>query len=212
MERLVLLGAGGHFKVVVDIIEKQFDIIGVTDADLAKHNSNYYGINVIGDDGILSRLYSEGVSNALVTLGSIGDSSVRKKLYFMARGMGFKMINVVSFDSIISKSVVMGTGNFISDRAIMHADTIIGNNVIINTGSIIEHDCVIEDHVHVSPGAMLAGGVKVGEGSHIGLGASIIQGVTVGRNCIVGAGAVVLNDIEDNSVCGGVPARVIRKL
>lgn len=211
MDRIVLLGAGGHFKVVVDMLEKQYDIAGVTDIDTTKYNSNFYGIKVIGNDDILKRIYDEGINKALVTMGSTGDYSIRKRLYDFARNNHFDMINAISCESVISKSVVMGNGNTILDKAIIHADSIIGNNVIINTGSIIEHDCIIKDHVHVSPGAVLAGGVIVGEGTHVGLSASIIQGIRIGRNCIIGAGSVVINDVEDNSVCVGVPSRVVRR-
>lgn len=212
MERVVLLGAGGHFKVVVDILEMQYDIAGVTDIDTNKHNLDYYGIRVIGNDDVLQRIYAEGINKALVTLGSIGDYSIRKRLFEFARDLGFEMINAISQDCIISKSVIIGTGNAVLDKAVIHADSIIGNNVIINTGSIIEHDCIIEDYVHVSPGTTLAGGVKIGEGTHIGLDASVIQGIRIGRNCIIGAGAVVINNVEDNSVCVGVPARVVKKV
>lgn len=207
MEKVVLLGAGGHCKAVIDILRDAFDIAGITDIDAKKHGTLFYGVPVPGDDSVLKRLYHDGVKNALVTLGSVGDSFVRKKLYEFATNSGFKMINAISPCSVVSRSVKMGSGNTVLDRAVIHADSIVGNNVIINTGSIIEHDCIIEDHVHISPGAILAGSVKVGEGTHIGLGACIIQGITIGRNCIIGAGAVVINDIEDNSVCAGVPAK-----
>jgi sugar O-acyltransferase (sialic acid O-acetyltransferase NeuD family) len=210
-EKLVLIGAGGHCKVVIDIANDIYHIYGITDISTEKHGSQFYGINVIGNDDKLRYIYQEGVNNALITLGSVGDSSIREKLFHYARNIGFKMINAISMKAIISESVTFGLGNVIMDGAIIHADCTIFDNTIINTGAIIEHDCKIESHAHISVGAKLGGGVEIGKGSHIGMGASIIQGITVGKNCIIGAGAVVIGHIPDNSTAVGVPARVVRK-
>lgn len=210
MERIILIGAGGHFKVVADIIKDQYDIIGVTDADPIKQDKDFYGIKVLGTDEILPDLLENGTVNAFITIGSVGDNTLRAELYLKAQILGFNMVNVISPQSIISDSVVIGRGNFVADGVIIHADSIIDNNVILNTGCIIEHDCKIKDHVHVSIGARIAGSVVIGESTYVGMGASIIQGIRIGKNCIIGAGAVVINDIQDNSVCVGVPAKVIK--
>jgi sugar O-acyltransferase (sialic acid O-acetyltransferase NeuD family) len=211
MDKVILLGAGGHCKAVIDILRNSCEIAGITDTDQYKHGKMFHGYQVLGDDSILKSLYSSGIKKALVTLGSVGDSSAREKLFYRAKKIGFEMFNAVSDNAVLSGSIKMGEGNIIMDGSIIHADTIIMNNTIINTGSIIEHDCVIEDHVHISPGACLGGGVRIMEGTHVGLGACVIQDITVGRNCIIGAGAVVINDIPGNCVAVGVPARVIRK-
>ncbi|MDK2800261.1 MAG: hypothetical protein PWQ70_1880 [Clostridiales bacterium] len=212
MNKLILLGAGGHCKVVIDVIKTFYDIVGITDIDRSKHGQEFYGIAVLGNDDILHEMFAKGVRKALVTLGSIGNSSIRKKLFEYAKDIGYDMINAVSNDTVISKSVRMGVGNIVMDGVIIHADAVIGNNTILNTSCIIEHDCMIEDHVHISPGAKLAGAVRIGEGTHIGLGANIIQNISIGKNCIIGAGAVVTKDIPDNCTAVGVPARVIKML
>lgn len=211
MEKVILLGAGGHCKVVMDLLKGRYDITGITDINAAKHGTLFYGVCVMGDDEILPSLYHKGLNTALVTLGSTGDNSVRKKLYDYAANIGFHMINAVSSNSIISSTVKLGNGNVIMDGVIIHSDAVVKDNVILNTGAIIEHDCMVESHAHICPGAKLAGGVKIGEGSYIGLGASIIQGISIGRNCIIGAGAVVIKDIPDNSVAVGVPAKIIKQ-
>ncbi|MCX8130712.1 MAG: acetyltransferase [Clostridia bacterium] len=211
MEKIILIGAGGHCKVVIEIIKEFYEIAGITDSDYSKHGSQYHGISVIGNDEKLRYIYNNGVNRALVTVGSTGNSMLRKKLYEYASCIGFDMVNSVSRSAIVSPSVRTGRGNVVMDGAIIHADSVLGNNTIINTASIIEHDCIIQDHVHISPGAKLAGGVIAGEGSHIGIGATVIQNVKIGKHCIVGAGAVVTGDIPDFSVCVGVPARIIRQ-
>lgn len=212
MEKLVLLGAGGHCKVILDMLCGTYEIAGVTDVDLSRKGSMFYGVPVLGQDEVLIKLFKNDIKNALVALGSTGNSSLRRKLYRYADSIGFKLINAISSTSVVSPSVKMGAGNCVMDKVVIHADTYIGNNNIFNTGCIIEHDCVIGSHTHVAPGAIIAGGVKVGTLTHIGAGAVIIQGRTIGRNSIVGAGAVVIDDIPDNSVCVGAPARVIKYL
>lgn len=212
MDNLILLGAGGHCKVVADIVKGQYNILGVTDIDSTKHGSFFYGMKVLGGDEILPEILKMGTVNAIVTVGSIGNPKARIRLYNYAVGLGFNMISSISRHAIVSDTVMMGKGNVVMEGVIIHGDTVIGNNTILNTACIIEHDCAIGDHVHISPGARVAGGVTIGEGSHIGLGANIIQGINIGKNCIIGSGATVIRDIPDNSVCVGVPARIIKQI
>lgn len=211
MEKVVFIGAGGHCKVIIDMMRDTLVIAGITDIDTKKQGTIFYGVPVLGNDSNLESLYHEGIKSALVTLGSIGDCSLRKKLYELAVGIGFRMINVISTHSVISPSISIGNGNVFMDGAIIHADVRIGDNCIINTGAIIEHDCVLGDHVHISPGACVAGGVRIGSGVHIGIGASIIQDVGIGDNSIIGAGSTVIRNIPANSVVAGVPAVEIRR-
>ncbi|QEK11318.1 acetyltransferase [Crassaminicella thermophila] len=210
MDKVILVGAGGHCKVVIDILRNDYEIVGLTDIDKTKHDKKFYGINVLGDDTLLKDLYKKGIKKALVTLGSVGDNLYREKLFNYVRHIGFDFINAISSRSIIADSVKLGIGNMIMEGTIINADTKIENNVIINTGTIIEHDCYIEKHVHISTGARLAGGVKVGEGSFIGIGSTVIQGVNIGKNVTIGAGTVIIQDIPDNVVVVGVPGKIIK--
>ncbi|MCT4605057.1 MAG: acetyltransferase [Marinisporobacter sp.] len=210
MQKLILIGAGGHSKVVIDIVKDQYELIGFTDIDENKHDKEFYGVKVLGDDTLLKDLYDQGVKNALITLGSTGDNSLRKKIFKQVQALGFTFINAISNTAMLSQSVKLGVGNMIINGVIINADTKIENNVIINTGAIIEHDCHIKSHVHICPGARLAGGVKVGEGSSIGMGSTIIQGIRIGRNVTIGAGSVVTKDMEDDSIVVGVPGKIIK--
>jgi FlaA1/EpsC-like NDP-sugar epimerase len=132
-DKVVLLGAGGHCKVVIDILGNSCEIAGITDIDPDKHGKIFHGYKVLGDDNILRSLYLSGIKKALVTLGSVGDSSARKKLFYCAKKNGFEMFNAISVNAILSDSVRIGEGNIIMDGSIIHADTIIENNIIINT-------------------------------------------------------------------------------
>lgn len=212
MDKIILIGAGGNSKVVIDMLKGKYHLVGITDIDKTKHGKLFYDVKVLGNDDILKALYAQGVMKALVTLGSIGESSIRKKLFDLAKAIGFEIVNAVSSNAIVSESVTMGCGNIIMDHAIIHADTSISNNTIVNTGAILEHDCIIGHHVHIAPGANIAGGVSIGEETHIGIGASVIQGINIGKNCMIGAGAVVVDDIPDKSLAVGIPAKIIKQL
>lgn len=211
-EKVVLIGGGGHCKVVIDAIKKQnkYDIVGITDKK--NMGSKILDVPVIGHDDILNQLLNKGVTNALITVGSVKNNIPRLNLYNELCKLGFDFVNVIHPKAIMGEEVVLGKGNVVLAGCIINSCAVIGNNCIINTGSIVEHDCVIGDHVHIAPGAKVAGGVKIGKASYIGLGANVIQGIKIGENCIIGAGAVVINDIPDNSLAVGIPAKVIKRI
>ncbi len=212
MDSILLVGGGGHAKAIIEIITmcKEYHIAGITDSKSDKKEKHISGVPIIGDDTNLQIYFQKSVKKAFITLGTIGDTKPKIRLYKMLKEIGFELINVIHPSAIITDSLKMGAGNAFMAGSIINTYTALGNNCIINTGSLIEHDCLIEDHVHIATGAKLAGNVKVKEGAHVGIGAIVKQGVTIGRQVIVGAGAVVLEDIPDNVVCAGIPARVIK--
>ena len=209
MKRLVGLGAGGHAKVIIDILLQrgEYQVCGVVDPRLESKGSAILGVQVLGGDEELPRLRREGVQYAFMGVASLSDTGTNRDVFERARALGFEMINVVHQHATVAPSVRMGCGNRVFAGAIVNPDTYIGDNVVINTGAIVEHDCRIEDHAQVAPGAQLAGNVQLGEGSIVGLGAAVIQGVSIGRFSMVGAGAVVVEDVPDNVTVVGVPAR-----
>ena len=209
---IVLVGGGGHCKVVISIVKKldTFNITGISDL---KENlgKKVLGIETRYTDDELEDLHDKGIKYAFVTLGSVGDPDRRIRLFEMLKRIGFQLPVIISRDSIVDKTVEIDEGTVIMPGAIINAGTKIGKNCIVNSGAIIDHDCTIGDHVHVAPGVTVSGSVKIGTGSHIGTGASVIQGINIGRNVLIGAGSVVTNDVEDNSRVMGVPARRISK-
>ena len=211
--QVIGLGAGGHAKVVIEILQLigGYEFVGMLDPKEELWNSDILGVTVLGNDELLPELYNQGVRNAFVGLASVADTRPRRRLYEKVCQQGFQIVADIHPQAIISPSVEIGCGSTIMAGAVINAAARLGDNVIVNTGAIIEHDCIIGDHVHIAIGARLASNVHVGEGTHIGLGASIRQYIRIGRNAIVGAGAVVVDDVPDNVRVMGVPARVLEK-
>jgi len=211
--RLVGLGAAGHAKVIIEILQlrDEYDLIGLLDPDPALIGGRFCGIKVLGDDGLLVDLYQQGVSNAFIGVGSVGDPTIRKGLFRKLKDLGFELVSAIHPKAIVSSSARLGEGPIVMANAVVNAAAAIGDNVIINTGAIVEHDCIVGNHAHIATGARLAGGVVIGEEAHIGVGASVKQGVRVGRSSIVGAGAVVIDDVPDRVTMVGVPAKVLTK-
>lgn len=211
MEELILIGAGGHAKAVLEILKLMdtYRVIGLIDKDSKKIGRQIFGIPIIGSDECLSDFYNEGIKHALIAVGSTGDNRIRRNLYNTAKSIGFSMVNAFHPKALISQYSNFGNGNVVMAGSVIGPDTEIGNNVIINTAAVVEHDCKIGDHVHIAPGSKIAGGVEIGDESFVGIGAVIIQGIKIGKNALIGAGAVIINDVPDNAVVVGVPGRII---
>jgi len=208
--KIVLIGGGGHCKVVISILKKldNFEISGIVDN--YKAGSLISGIKIIGTDDDLKNIYKNGICYALITVGSIKDNIKRYRLFNMAKEIGYNFPVIISPEAIVDKSVKIGEGTVIMLGSIINIDSSIGKNCIINTGAIIEHDCKIGDYCHITPGVHISGAVNIGELSFIGIGATIIQGINIGRNVTIGAGSVVIKDIPDNVIALGNPAKIIK--
>jgi UDP-perosamine 4-acetyltransferase len=207
--RAVGIGAGGHAKVVLESLQsrKDVEVVGLLDADREMEGREVLGVPVLGGDELLAKLFSDGVHDAFVGVGGVGDNGPRRKVFELLQKRGFNVLSVVHASSFLSPSASIGEGSCLCPGSIVAAGAKIGRNVIVNSGAVVEHDCEVHDHVHIASGAVLAGGVVVGEGSHIGAGASVRQGVRIGRDALVAMGAAVIKDVPDGGAVGGVPAR-----
>lgn len=199
MKDIILIGLGGHAKSVVDSIEgqNQYKIIGFLDSP-EKYGDRYKDYSVIGSDEDMQKYYSQGVKYAFVTVGFLGKSQIRNKLYLQMKRIGYEFPVIIDLSSVIASDVSINKGTFVGKNAIVNSDSTIGKMCIINSNSTIEHDCLVKDYSHISVNTVLCGNVSVGEGTFIGASATVLQGLKIGNNVIVGAGVIVTKNIDDN--------------
>jgi UDP-perosamine 4-acetyltransferase len=207
MEKLIVLGAGGHARSVLDILlqNDDFDLVGC----INPVPGEVLGQPVIGNDDQLGVLYSNGIRKIFV---AIGDNRLRKELFHKVLSLGFEPVNIISRYAMISQRVNLGRGICVMAGAVLNVNTVIGDNCIINTRCSIDHDCSIGQSSHIAPGVTLSGSVQAGEGVHIGTGSAVIDGITIGAWSYIGSGAAVVKDIPAGVLAYGVPARIIRNL
>jgi sugar O-acyltransferase (sialic acid O-acetyltransferase NeuD family) len=208
--KIVVVGGGGHAKVLISILRKlgTFDLVGYTDVE---DRGTIFGVPFLGTDDILKELRSQHASlSGFIGLGAVRVTDKRKQLWNRLIREGFDLPAVVSADAVVNEDVSIGEGTVVLDGAVINSGSRIGRNCVINTNCTVEHDCEIADHAHVASGATLGGGVKVGENSMVGAGATVIQCVSICPDCMVGAGAVVIKDISEPGVYVGNPARKLR--
>ncbi|MGQ0666549.1 MAG: acetyltransferase [Nitrospiraceae bacterium] len=208
-KRIVVFGAGGHAKVVLDVLERMgvYEIVGLLDDNAELLGTVRGRYSVLGGREQFTALQNKGVDAIIIALG---DNYHRKVVYEEAKRMGLTLCSAVDPSAQIGGGVVVGPGCLLVAGTVVNVEAEIGDNVVVNTGATVDHDCRIGAHVHLSPGVHLAGRVLVGEVTHIGIGAVVLPNVSVGKNCIVGAGAVVREDLPDGVVAVGNPARIIR--
>lgn len=207
MTKIVIIGAGGHGKVLADALMAGGKAVhGFLDNDSGLHGGHVLGLKVLGNDDAAEPgwLLVNGV-------GTVGRSDGRMVIDQLFVARGFRFLTVVHPGAIVAREVSLGEGCQIMAGAVLQPDVVLGRGVIVNTRASVDHDCHLADFVHVAPGATLSGGVQVGEGSHIGTGAVVIEGIRVGKGCVVAAGAVVIDDVPDGALVAGVPAKVKRR-
>lgn len=200
--KLLIIGASGHGKVVADIAIKMNKWNSIAFLDDDKSIKSSMGIEIIGT--------SEEVFTHLddyeITVG-IGNNVTRQKIHEMLETLGASIPVLIHPNAVIGSQVDIGIGTVVMAGAIVNCCTKIGKGCIINTGSTIDHDNCIEDFVHISPGSHLAGTVKVGQGSWLGIGSVVSNNISITNGCKVGAGSVVVKDISEPGVYVGVPVR-----
>lgn len=200
---LVVLGAGGHAKVVIDAARcAGWHLAGVLDDDPAKQGGAFFGVAVLGDCGGWRAL---DLAPAYVV--AIGSNDARARLQCKLEADGRRIATVRHPFTALAQGTLVGGGTVLMAGAVVNPDTVLGRGVIINTGATVDHDCRVADWVHIAPGSTLCGGVQVGAGTLIGVGARVLPGVRIGRGCMVAGGAVVHRDLPDSARVAGVPAR-----
>lgn len=207
--RIIVLGAGGHAKVLIDsLLASSAVIAGIVDPDPALAGTTILGVPVLGGDDVFGEFPPSEV-RLVNGLGSVGLPVKRQQLFERFKELGHSFASVVHPSAVVAPDVEIGEGAQIMAGVVIQPGCRIGANVIINTRASVDHDCVIGDHVHIAPGVTLSGGVVIGKDAHIGTGATLIQGVTIGYGSIIGAGSVVIKDVPTGVTVVGVPGRVM---
>lgn len=200
---VVVLGAGGHAKVVVSLLRScGYEVAGLYDDRSEVWGTRVLGAEVVGAIGLLKEHRGPGVI-------AIGNGRVRKAL---ANALPLEWLTVVHPTAWVDPAVSMGAGTVICAGAVIQPDVRIGAHTIINTGATVDHDCVLGDFVHIAPGAHLTGNIRIGDGVLVGAGAVAIPGLTIGSWTTVGGGATVVRDLPPEVIAIGNPARILRPL
>jgi len=197
---ILMLGAGGHAIVLMDIILSQgSEVIGVVCPTIEEERKAFFsGEHFSSDDDVFT---FDPESILLVNgIGSLpNDNGVRERLYNRFVSKGYKFATVISHNAIVSPSVKLGEGVQLMHGVIVQPGSYIGCNTIVNTGALVDHDCQVGEHNHLAPNVTFSGHVTTGKKVHVGTGASVIQNISIGDNTIVGAGSVVTRNISENS-------------
>lgn len=216
-KKILLIGTGGHCHSVLDTLLRSaaYDQIGVVVRDqeglIEIQNDPLLKEYTVGTDDDLKDLKNSGWEEAFITVGSVGATKQRRRIYRMLKEIGFFIPVIADPSAMIAVNANAEEGCFIGKLAIVNAGARIGANSIINSAAVVEHDCTIGAFSHISPGAVLCGEVCVGDDTHIGAGTTVIQQVHIGNNTLIGAGSTVIKDIGDNMLAYGNPCRAAEK-
>lgn len=172
MEKIVLIGYGGHAKSIADCIERQgkYCIAGYTEVE--DKNCKY---QYLGTDDSLAKIFSDGIRNAFICVGYLGRGEIREDIFNKIKQIGFSIPIIIDPSAIISKSAYIDEGTFVAKGCIINSEVYIGKCCIINTGAIIEHESVVGDFAHISVGTIICGQVVVGKGAFVGANSTVIQ-------------------------------------
>lgn len=209
MEKIIVIGGGGHSKVLISIIKKSllFEIVGYVDFN---DQDSILGANYLGDDSRLKEILSQGITNAAIGVGQVSVTQKKFEIVNKIKEIGFNFPIIISKDAIVNEDVIIEEGAQIFDGVVINSGTRIGKFSIINTKSTVEHDCKIGDFCHIATSAVLSGGVEVGDFTMFGSNSVVVQYKKITDNCMIGSGTVVTKDINEKGVYVGNPARKIK--
>lgn len=210
---MLLIGGGGHCKSVLDTLLdlNEYAEIGIVDK---KENIGSIIMNtlVVGCDEDLPLLIRAGYKYASISVGSVGDPSLRIRLYNIVAEIGYEIPFIIDKSAKVSKYAKIDQGVFIGKHCVVNAGAVVKKGAILNTGSIIEHDCQVGAFAHIAPGAVMGGEVVIGENTHVGANTTIKQHVQIGANSIIGMGSVVTEDIGNSILAYGNPCKEVKRL
>jgi len=206
----LIIGAGGHGKVVLDILRsaEHYRPVGFIDADPKLTGTIVCGMPVLGAIHLLNRLIAQHHIGAAII--AIGDNRARASYARAVDEARIPLINAIHKSAVVSTTAKLGRNVVVAANAVICTEAKVGDFSIVNTSATVDHECELGTAVHICPGAHLAGRVRVDADAFIGMGANIIQCLKIGSGAVIGAGAVVLADVPALSTAVGVPARVVK--
>jgi sugar O-acyltransferase (sialic acid O-acetyltransferase NeuD family) len=209
MREIVVIGGGGHAKVLISVLKKAgFAVEGYTDKE---DHGVILGVPYLGNDGILRDIVRNTPAlHAIIGIGKVDASPQRLSLQNEIGALGFDFPAICSPHAIVNEAVSLGAGTAVLDGVVVNSGTGIGRACILNTCSTVEHDCLIGENVHIAPGVTLSGGVTIGDNCMIGTGANVIQSISICAGCLIGAGSTVVKNISVPGTYAGNPAKKIR--
>jgi sugar O-acyltransferase (sialic acid O-acetyltransferase NeuD family) len=196
---LLLVGAGGHARACIDVIEaaEVFKIAGLV-GKAEEIGAVHAGYPVIATDAELPKLVSS-CHYALIVVGQLLSPDARIRLYRQLRMLGYELPSIISPLAYVSRHATLGPGTIVMHGSVVNAGATVGANCIVNTSAVIEHDVMVGDHCHISTGVILNGGVCVGKGSFVGSRCVVREGVVLGQRCVVGVGLSVRHNLSDRT-------------
>ena len=199
MPNIILIGAGGHARSCIDVLELEGShrIIGLLDNCAKKTGEEVLGHPVLGSDEILKTVRNTA-THFLVCIGQLRDVKPRVRVFNYAKELGYEGAILISPTALVSASATIGDGTIVMHGATVNAGAVIGKNCIVNTHAIIEHDVEVEDHCHISTGVILNGGVQIGARSFIGSGSTLSNNIIVGKDCFIPLGTRVVSHVDSN--------------
>lgn len=206
--KLVIIGAGGHGRVVADCAEQAgnyTDIIFLDDSIAERKQNAHWPIVDTVDNWLNYRQDAEFIV-------ALGNNAIRESIQQQLQAAGVNIATIVHPTAAISKHCQLGKGVVVFANAVVNIASSIADGCIINTGATIDHDCHIGPYCHLSPGVNIAGGVRVERMSWLGIGSSVIEGITIAENSQMGAGAVITQNTKSGFLYLGVPAKAIHAL
>ena len=201
-EKVIIIGAGGHAKVVADIVRKNEDIVSGFLDDAYENEKEFYGSKIYGRVNKYE-LFKENCCFII----AIGNNKIRERI---SKELKCRWYTGIHPTAVVSKSATIGEGTVVMPNAVINADAIIGKHSIINSGAIIEHDCKVGDYTHIAPKGLVCGVTNIGEKTFLGAGGTVINVIDVSDETTIGAGSVVVKNIKEKGTYVGVPCKKIK--
>lgn len=204
----IIIGAGGHSRVVYDILryDQNVNVVSFIDNTPRGTEESIMGVPVRGDHDIIPDVVDDHDVGGFIV--AVGDNDIREAHFKKLRDMGLEPVSAIHAEAFISKTATIGPCSVVASGVDVSTNVKVGENSILNTGAVVDHETTIQAHTHIAPGSTVAGRVTIGQNTFVGMGSTIRDSVEVGDNVTIGAGSVVLEDIPSNVTVAGAPAEI----